>query len=221
MKKQLRKDFTAGLDYEQHAQTQGYSAIAGIDEAGRGPWAGPVVAGMVALPLDDPQLLAKFHGVHDSKKTTPRQRESLAKGIKANARAWGIGSASASEISTHGLMTALKLAYQRACDDAKLRFNFMPDFLLLDFTKWQESKLPQQNITRGDMLSLSIASASILAKQWRDEWIVTELVPEYPYYGFERHKGYGTTEHKRALEAWGATPVHRTNFAPVKAHIKS
>jgi ribonuclease HII len=208
-----RKDRTAALNFEQQQRALGYRLIAGVDEAGRGPWAGPVSAALVVLPLDNPDLEILLHGARDSKDMTPRQRAALVETIKSTATAWGIGYAEVDEIATTGLAPAIKLAYARALLAAEIT----PDFLLIDHMRWTESNLPQLNLTRGDQLSLSIACASILAKTWRDDQM-THLSQRFPQYGFEKHKGYGTPQHRAAIEQYGVLEgVHRLTFAPIMA----
>jgi ribonuclease HII len=208
-----RKDRTAALNYEYQQWELGYRSIAGVDEAGRGPWAGPVAAALVVLPLDNPDLETLLHGAKDSKEMTARQRTALADTIKNTAMAWGIGFADVSEIAALGIAPAIKLAYARALHRAEI----VPDFLLIDHMKWTESNLPQLNLTRGDQLSLSIACASILAKTWRDEQMQA-LSRHYPHYGFDKHKGYGTPQHRAAIERHGVLAgVHRDTFAPIIA----
>lgn len=208
-----RKDRTAALNYEHQQWALGYRRIAGVDEAGRGPWAGPVSAALVILPLDNPDLETILHGARDSKEMTARQRTFIADIIKTTATAWGIGFAEVAEIATIGLAPAIKLAYARALEAAPAT----PDFLLIDHMRWTESNMPQLNLTRGDQLSLSIACASILAKTWRDDHMHT-LHQQYPQYEFGKHKGYGTAVHRAAIERYGVLDgVHRDTFAPIIA----
>ena len=185
-----------------------YQYIAGLDEAGRGALAGPVCVGAVILPDDNPHLLRTLSGVRDSKQLTPRKRDQLAPRIKEIARAWGIGFASADEIDALGIVPATRLAASRALE----AMSFFPDFLLTDFRlELPELDLSQTALVKGDQRSLSIASASILAKTARDELMV-ELDPQYPQYGFARHKGYGTLAHRRMIAKFGFSPVHRKTF---------
>ena len=185
-----------------------YQYIAGLDEAGRGALAGPVCVGAVILPDDNPHLVRTLSGVRDSKQLTPRQRDQLAPRIKEIARAWGIGFASADEIDALGIVPATRLAASRALE----AMSFLPDFLLTDFRlELPELDLSQTALVKGDQHSLSIASASILAKTARDKLLV-ELDPQYPQYGFARHKGYGTLAHCRMITKFGFSPVHRKTF---------
>jgi len=218
-KKKLPK--TASLVYEHFFMRAGYRRIVGIDEAGRGAWAGPVTAGAVCLPVHDNDLSERLAGVRDSKQLSPRQREGLVDTIKAVSLAWGIGNASSDEIDQYGIVPATKLAMKRALQHMTAQFDdFSPDYLLTDSMKWDECPVncEIQHIKWGDQQSLSIAAASVLAKVWRDETMCT-LAEKYPDYGFSRHKGYGTQQHRNALESYGALPIHRTYYRPIQAII--
>jgi ribonuclease HII len=185
-----------------------YKYVAGLDEAGRGALAGPVCVGAVLLPDDNPLLLRALSGVRDSKQLTPRKRDQLAPRIKKIARAWGIGFASVDEIDALGIVPATRLAASRALE----AMSFLPDFLLTDFRlELPELDVSQTALVKGDQRSLSIASASILAKTARDELMVG-LDPQYLQYGFARHKGYGTLAHRRMIAELGFSPVHRKTF---------
>lgn len=186
--------------------------IAGVDEAGRGALAGPVVAAAVILPLDDANLLTALAGVNDSKQLTSRQREALFTRITQCALAYGIGQAEAAVVDEIGIMSATRRAMQQAI--AQLRPK--AEFLLIDGRiRLQNNPLPQQAVVRGDGKSLSIAAASILAKVTRDQLMI-ELDRLYPVYGFAQHKGYGTAAHLAALATHGPCPLHRHTFAPMK-----
>lgn len=214
MKKNQNK--TARLNHEKAYFCQGYNHIFGMDEAGRGPWAGPVAAGVVCLPIANKQLSIKLRGVRDSKEMSPKQREEVVAAIKETALAWGIGHATVEEINDMGnLNSSTKLAMQRALEMATENSGIQPDCLFLDYHLWPEmAHIPQVSIVGGDQLSLSIAAASILAKTWRDAYMV-ELADEFPHYGFESHKGYGTPQHRNALKTYGVTAIHRLNYAPI------
>lgn len=217
MSKRKRKNRTAGLKHERTFYAYGCRYIFGFDEAGRGPWAGPVAVGTVCLPMDRRDITAVLRGVRDSKQMTVNQRESLVQTIKDVALAWGVGAASAAEITEMGINAATSLAMTRALSAALEPVDFEPDCLFLDYLVWPEKQgIPQVSIVGGDKYSLSIAAASILAKVWRDHYM-DEVAEEFPAYGFERHKGYGTPEHRAALAEYGATPVHRLSYAPVAA----
>jgi ribonuclease HII len=194
------------LTFERELWAQGFKAIAGIDEAGVAPLAGPVVAGACILPHD-----FRPRGIDDSKKLDEKQREALEPQIKEAAIAWSLGSASPEEIDTLNPYHASLLAMRRAV----LGLSSPPDFLLVDARKVPEVSIPQRGIIHGDALSLTIAAASILAKTARDRLLV-ELDAQYPGYGFAQHKGYPTAEHFAALKRLGACPIHRRSYAPVK-----
>jgi ribonuclease HII len=183
-----------------------YGQVAGLDEAGRGALAGPVCVGAVILPRNKSRLMRTLSGVRDSKQLTPRERSELAPRIKETALCWGVGFASAEEIDEMGIVPAVRLAALRALE------NLSPDFLLTDFRlELPELDLLQTSLVKGDQRSLSIASASILAKTARDEHML-ELESKYPLYGFARHKGYGTLLHRKQIEKLGYSPVHRRTF---------
>jgi ribonuclease HII len=214
MKKRALK--TASLSHELRLIAQGYRIIAGIDEAGRGAWAGPVVAGAVCLPLERTDLPIVLEGVRDSKQLSPRARARLFERIQNTALTWGIGQANHDEIDQLGIVPATCLAMQRAQDDAVRRApHIQPEFLLLDLIRWRDLKQPHLALVKGDQLSLSIAAASVLAKVHRDNLMV-ELDTVYPNYGFAVHKGYGTSRHQVALKAHGASPIHRMTYAPLR-----
>lgn len=197
------------LDEENRLKSQGHELVAGIDEAGRGALAGPVVAGAVILPLG--LNLPWIESVKDSKQLSCRQRWCLFDLINKEAIAVGIGIVSPQVIDSVNILQATKLAMMQAIEKLPKR----PSFLLIDRITLPQCPLPQKGITRGDKLSVSIACASIVAKVTRDR-IMEELDRLYPGYGFARHKGYGTKEHIRCLRRLGPSPVHRLYFAPVK-----
>jgi ribonuclease HII len=185
--------------------------VAGLDEAGRGAWAGPVFAAAVILPPES-GIENVLHGVRDSKQMTSHQREHWAGEVQAVALAWGVGWAEAGEIDEIGILPATRLAMARAVE----QLGDMPEYLLVDGNfLLPEIPLPQQALIKGDGRSLSIAAASVLAKTARDALLV-ECEDTYPGYGFARHKGYGTAFHRAELEKLGACPIHRMSFAPLK-----
>ena len=193
-------------------EENGLVHIAGLDEAGRGAVAGPVVAAAVILPLSAPERLKLLVGVHDSKQLTPKKRDGLYELILEHALAYGIGRVSAEEIDRIGILPANVQAMEMAVGQLKPA----ADYLLLDGRiRLKNVPLPQQSIIKGDQKSLSIAAASILAKVSRDREMVA-LDGEYPAYGFVRHKGYCTREHELALLTHGPSPVHRHSFAPIR-----
>jgi len=204
------------LELEEAVSSEiGTRLIAGLDEAGRGAIAGPVTAAAVVLPLNQPESLARLSEVDDSKKLPAKTRARLFDEIVELALAFGIASASAGEIDQNGIIGATKLAMRRAV----ALLNPQPVYLLIDGRiKLKEPVLPQRSIIRGDAKSLSIASASILAKVTRDR-IMIENQQRFPYYGFSRHKGYCTKEHVEALFELGPSPEHRHTFAPVRQSL--
>jgi ribonuclease HII len=204
---EVRSEETCGLEFEKQLWEGGWRRVAGIDEAGRGALAGPVVAAAVILP-PDLALRQVLHAVRDSKQMTPAEREAWAPRICAAALAWGVGFASAEEIDALGIVAATKQAAERALAALAAQ----PDSLLTDYLLFPEIELPQTALVKGDRRSLSVAAASVLAKTARDAWMV-EQDARYPVYGFARHKGYGTPAHRRALERWGISPLHRRSFA--------
>lgn len=209
---------TANLLCENSVREQGYERIAGIDEAGRGTWAGPVFAAAVCLPVGQKNLTRSLAGVRDSKEMTPRQREDVVQTIKTTALAWGIGAADNREVDAVGIVPATRLAMGRALDHLQAQFPaFQPDCLFLDALVWPEMfpRYPQISLIDGDARSLTIAAASVLAKVARDR-LMTELDAEYPQYGFAIHKGYGTARHLAALREFGPCPLHRLTFRPVR-----
>ncbi len=181
--------------------------IAGIDEAGRGPWAGPVVAAALILAPSVPVELARQ--IDDSKKLRPRLRATLFEELQAHAEI-GIGIASVAEVDSLNILQATMVAMQRALE----ALNQAPDFALVDGKQVPDLPCPARAIVRGDARSLSIAAASIAAKVTRDE-LMAALAVKHPGYGWERNMGYGTAEHRAALDALGPTPEHRLSFAPV------
>lgn len=198
------------LSFEFSLWQTGVSLVAGLDEAGRGAWAGPVAAAAVILaPASD--LVTRLNGVRDSKQMSPAQRARWAEVIRAVALDWGVGFASAQEIDALGILPATRLAMQRAL----ARLDLAPEHLLLDAVRLPAVALPQTALIKGDCRVLSIAAASVLAKTERDHWM-EKLEVEFPGYSFARHKGYGTVIHQRALESLGPCGQHRASFKPVK-----
>jgi ribonuclease HII len=200
----------ADLAFERELWQAGVRHVAGADEVGRGSWAGPLVAAAVILPSDHDAVAALLGQVDDSKKLTPRVREHLCDLIRSVSLAVGVGNASAEEVDRMGIVPANRLALERAVAGLTVA----PDFLLLDFLTLPGLMLPQRGIAHGDALSLSIAAASIIAKVTRDRWMCAQE-QMYPGYGFARHKGYGTAEHRAALDRLGPCELHRRSFAPV------
>lgn len=199
------------LKFEIELWEQGFERIAGVDEAGVGPLAGPVIAGAAILPRD-----YKLRELNDSKKLDEATRDALAERIKADAVAWAIGIAEVEEIDRLNIYRAGLLAMRRAVEGLSKAPDFvLPDFLLVDARKIPDLTIPQQGIVRGDAQSASIAAASILAKTSRDAMML-ELDRKFPGYGLAGHKGYPTPEHFAALRRLGASPIHRRSFRPVR-----
>lgn len=193
--------FTVLRQKEVCLYEQGYRCVGGIDEAGRGPLAGPVVAACVILP---PHCF--IPGLDDSKKLTERKREKLELQIKQEAVAWAVGLVNHKEIDRVNIYQATKIAMAKAVRSLKIR----PDYLLIDAMKI-DTDIPQEGIIHGDSLCAAIAAASIIAKTYRDRLMVL-LDNFYPAYGFKDNKGYGTARHMEALHLLGPSPVHRRSF---------
>lgn len=179
-----------------------FSCICGVDEAGRGPFAGPVAAGAVVLPVG-----LKIEGLNDSKKVSAKRREELFDEIREKAVSFGIGMSSPARIDEINILQATYEAMQHAIEDLSV----VPDLLLNDAVTIPQVPIRQVGIVGGDGRSLSIAAASIMAKVTRDR-LMTEYAQLYPEYGFERNKGYGSEEHRRALKKYGPCPIHRRTF---------
>jgi ribonuclease HII len=194
------------LKYESELWGQGFALIAGVDEAGVGPMAGPVVAGAVVLPRD-----YKLRELDDSKKLDEATREQLAQQIKTDAVAWAIGAAEVEEIDELNIYHAGLLAMRRAVEGLETP----PDFILVDARAIPDCAAPQRGIVRGDSLSASIAAASVIAKTTRDAMMI-KFDREYPGYGLAAHKGYPTPQHFEALRKLGPTPIHRCSYRPVR-----
>ncbi|MEG6615318.1 ribonuclease HII [Peptococcaceae bacterium 1198_IL3148] len=193
------------FNYERELIAQGKQYLAGVDEVGRGPLAGPVVAAAVILPHN-----IKLYGLNDSKKLTKAKREQLTQLIKGTALCWAIGTASTEEIAKVNIYQASVLAMARAVEG----LTTVPDHLLIDAVKIPQLTIPQTPIIGGDGLSASIAAASIIAKTHRDQ-LMDDYHRSYPQYGFDKHKGYPTPEHLQALKQHGPSPIHRMNYGPV------
>jgi ribonuclease HII len=190
----------------------GYAHIAGIDEAGRGAWAGPVYAAAVVLPLDRPHLPELLDGVRDSKLLSPARREALRPVIEDVAVAVGVGWAAPTEIDELGIAPATRQAMTRALSD----LNGQVSALLIDYVRLPESDLHQRALPKADARCLSVAAASIVAKVTRDR-LMAKLDEDLPGYGFAQHKGYGTRQHRQALAQLGPSPIHRMSWRPLQA----
>ena len=190
------------LTFEAHYREKGYTLICGVDEAGRGPLAGPVIAAACILPTD-----LVIAGLDDSKKLTEKKRERLYGEITEQALAWAVGMASPAEIDQINILNASMLAMRRAIEGLSLA----PDFALIDGNVVRNLPVAAEAIVGGDAKVASIAAASVLAKVTRDRLCI-EMDKEYPQYGFAKHKGYPTKEHREAVLQYGASPIHRKSF---------
>ena len=195
--------------FEEEARLRGYRHVAGLDEAGRGPLAGPVVGAVVILPRR-----FALDGLDDSKMVRPDARDHLYESIIRHSRSWGIGLASPAEVDALNILEATRLAWTRALATLATP----PDFLLIDATTLPEVRIPQRPVVKGDQLSLSIAAASILAKVYRDR-LMWRYHQQFPLYRFDIHKGYPTPQHLKLLEQFGPCPIHRRSFRPVSERV--
>lgn len=196
--------------YELEAKEKGYQIVAGTDEVGRGPLAGPVVAAAVILP-DNIELL----GINDSKKLSEKQRIALDAQIREQALAFAVVEISENIIDEINILEASRLAMAKAVE----KLGVKPDMVLVDGLPNPQIKLPSQAIVKGDSKSISIAAASILAKVYRDN-LMDEYAKIYPEYDFEKHKGYPTASHLAAVEEYGPCPIHRMSFKPLCEKIQ-
>ena len=199
------------LALEAEFYARGHRLVAGADEAGRGPLAGPVTAAAVILPPDLEPTADWLDAIDDSKRLTAKRRESAAQIIRANALAWAVEQVDSAEIDRISIGPAVIQAMFAAV--AVLRP--APEALLLDWVHLTQCPLPYRRVVKGDAKSLSIAAASILAKTARDE-VMIRAERQYPGYGFARHKGYATPQHLRCLAEMGPTPIHRRSFSPLR-----
>jgi len=190
------------MEYERKCYEKGYKLVAGVDEVGRGPLAGPVVA--AAVILGEGVLIP---GVNDSKKLSAEKREYLYEEIKSKSLCWSIGIVDEKIIDEINILNAACLAMKKALDGLSER----PDYILLDAVTLKDVDIPQKGIIKGDALSLSIAAASIIAKVERDR-MVSAYDEQYPHFGFSKHKGYGTKEHIECIKKYGLLPIHRRSF---------
>ena len=190
------------LEYEQQAMEKGYKSICGVDEAGRGPLAGPVCAAAVILPHG-----TVIEGVNDSKKLSEKKREALFEVIKETAISYSIAYADVAEIEALNILNATMLAMKRAVEG----LDVPADYAMIDGNRLPDLIIDSECIVKGDAKSMSIACASILAKVSRDR-LLYRYAEEYPQYGFDKHKGYGTKVHVEALKAYGPCPYHRPSF---------
>lgn len=193
-------------DWEQEILKKGYTLIAGVDEAGRGPLAGPVVAASVIFQPGDIPM-----GIKDSKELSPLQRSRLAEAIKEKAAAWSVAVVSADQIDCLNILQATI----RAMTAAVSTLNIRPQYIITDAVKLPGITIPHLPLVHGDRLCVSVGAASILAKVSRD-YLMDRWSMEYPQYGFSKHKGYSTPEHLMALQKYGPCPIHRKTFKGVK-----
>ena len=191
--------------YETAAKVKEYQAVAGVDEAGRGPLAGPVVAAAVLLAPD-----SKFNGLDDSKKLSPKIREKFFLIIKEQALSYGIGIVDVEKIEKTNILQASLLAMKHAVENLSLK----PDLLLIDGNQAIDTDIKQWTIVKGDSLSQSIAAASVLAKVTRDK-LMEQYHEQFPQYAFNKHKGYGTSLHRDLIKKYGPCPIHRRTFKGV------
>lgn len=192
------------LKIERELLSQGFKTIAGVDEVGRGPLAGPVVCAAVIMPLKEIEII---QGVDDSKKLSPKKRELLAKLIRERALAYTVYEVNEKIIDEINILQATRLGMKNALESLKI----VPDTVITDGNMTLDISFPQRSIVHGDALSYSIGAASIVAKVFRDA-LMEEYAKTYPAYGFERNKGYGTAEHIRAIKEHGICPIHRRTF---------
>ena len=192
------------LQYESALQAKGFQFIAGVDEVGRGPLAGPVVCAAVVMPLDDDSLVI---GVDDSKKLSAKKREELAEKIKQTAICYKIVEVSEKDIDELNILQATRLGMKRALEGLEIP----PQTVLTDGNMTLDIAFPQQSVIHGDALSYLIGSASIIAKVYRDA-LMDEYAKLYPHYAFEKNKGYGTAEHIKGIKEHGLCPIHRRTF---------
>ncbi|MDZ4198652.1 MAG: ribonuclease HII [Kiritimatiellia bacterium] len=206
------------LAYEQQAWAKGFARVAGVDEAGRGPWAGPVYAAAVILPADDAErmLQGPLLGLTDSKGLSPSRREAFFLRLtQTPSIQWAVASVSAPEIDRLNILRATFVAMRQAV----LSLPAPPDWVLVDGPRGPDLPCPSRCIVKGDSLSLSIAAASVVAKVLRDR-ALRGMDAAWPGYGFAQHKGYGTAGHQEALDRLGPCPEHRKSFRPVALRLK-
>jgi ribonuclease HII len=192
--------------------------VAGLDEAGRGAWAGPVCAAAVVLPLDRDNLAELLDGVRDSKLLTAKRREALLPVIHRVALAVGVGWAEPADVDQFGVVSATRRAMTQAVQGLNCRMVGQAEALLIDHLRLPGLNLPQRVLPKADCRCLTVAAASIVAKVERDRLMIA-LDEDYPGYGFARHKGYGTRQHREALRKLGPAPVHRMSWRPIREKL--
>ena len=202
---------TSLFRYDEQLRREGYLSLCGVDEAGRGPLAGPVVAAAVVLTEDALQSCPQLAILNDSKKLSEKKREALFEPVKATALGFGIGQASWEEIDQLNILQATFLAMRRAVEQMEQQFHLTPDLVLVDGNRDPKIMQPTQTVIKGDANSAAIAAASVLAKVTRDHQLL-QLDALYPQYGFAKHKGYPTKLHYERIEQFGVCPQHRLSF---------
>ena len=202
MKEKEEERLQKMLEIEEGLYSKGIKLVCGVDEAGRGPLCGPVVAAAVILKPD-----SKIEGVNDSKKLSEKKREQVYENIMENALAVGVGMSDVDVIESVNILNATKLAMKEAISKLKVQ----PEYVLIDGNQMIDITIPGETVVHGDAISESIAAASIIAKVTRDRMLI-EWDKEYPEYGFAKHKGYGTKAHIDAIAKYGLTPIHRPSF---------
>ena len=202
MKEKEEERLQGMLEIEESLYSKGYKFVCGVDEAGRGPLCGPVVAAAVILKRDD-----KIEGVNDSKRLSEKKREEVYERIMEKALAVGVGMSDVDVIEEVNILNATKMAMRQAIDNLKQK----PDYVLVDGNQWINIDIKGETVVHGDAKSESIAAASIVAKVTRDRMLI-DWDKEYPEYGFAKHKGYGTKAHIEAIGKYGLTPIHRPSF---------
>ena len=202
MKEKEEERLQKMLEIEEGLYSKGIKLVCGVDEAGRGPLCGPVVAAAVILKPD-----SKIEGVNDSKKLSEKKREQVYESIMENALAVGVGMSDVDVIESVNILNATKLAMKEAISKLKVQ----PEYVLIDGNQMIDITIPGETVVHGDAISESIAAASIVAKVTRDRMLI-EWDKEYPEYGFAKHKGYGTKAHVEAIGKYGLTPIHRPSF---------
>lgn len=198
------QDSAEKLEIERALLSRGYRCIAGVDEVGRGPLAGPVVCAAVIMPLGEDCLIP---GVDDSKKLSPKKREALSEAIRERALAYAVSEVSEKEIDEINILQATRLGMKKALSALQI----VPDMVITDGNMTLDVPFSQQSIVHGDALSYSIGAASIVAKVYRDA-LMDKFAEIYPQYGFEKNKGYGTAQHIKAIKEYGLCPIHRRTF---------
>lgn len=204
------------ISLEKELWQKGFLHVAGVDEAGKGPWAGPVTAGAIVIHKED-QIIPT---VRDSKLMTKKQREKAFGDICKQSSAFGIGIVSAEEIDKAGIDNAVRKAMLKALEEIEKNFAIAISYVIVDGSKTKTlEKYPSRKILKGGLYHYSISAGSVLAKVTRDR-IMLAYAKQYPHYSFDRHVGYGTKIHQKALRTYGACPIHRKSYAPIKQLLK-